>query len=169
MVYVIIFLGSVVLANLAVQYFGPASTPIVAFILIGLDLSLRDKIHEVWHGNKLALKMLALIASAGVVTYLLNRDAGQIAIASTVAFMGAMLVDGLVYEKYFTKERIFKMNASNLVSAAADTVLFIWIAFGVFMWKIMIIQYVAKVVGGLLWSYILTYKDRGHDYISREH
>lgn len=168
MIYVIVFLFSVVLANLTVQYFGPSSTPFVAFFLIGLDLSMRDKIHEVWHGKNLVLKMLLLIATAGVITYILNRDAGQIAIASTVAFMGAMIADGLVYEKYFSRERIFKMNASNMVSAAVDTILFIWVAFGVFLWKIMVIQYVAKVFGGLVWSYILTYKDRGHDYISRE-
>jgi hypothetical protein len=48
-----------------------------------------------------------------------------------------------------------KMNASNVVSAAVDTILFVWIAFGVFMWKIMILQYLAKTLGGLVWSVIL--------------
>jgi hypothetical protein len=116
---------------------------------------MRDKIHESWHGDKLWLKMAGLIAASGVITYLLNRNAGMIALGSVVAFMVAMGSDALVYEALFHKKRIMKMNASNVVSAAVDTILFVWIAFGVFMWKIMILQYLAKTLGGLVWSVIL--------------
>jgi hypothetical protein len=155
MIYVLVFLVSVVIANLTIGWLGPKATPFVAFVLIGLDLSMRDKIHEAWHGDKLWLKMAGLIAASGVITYLLNRNAGMIALGSVVAFMAAMGSDALVYEALFHKKRIMKMNASNVVSAAVDTILFVWIAFGVFMWKIMILQYLAKTLGGLVWSVIL--------------
>lgn len=158
MLYVSIFLVSIVAANLVVQMFGPAVTPIVAFVFIGLDLSMRDKIHEAWHGNQLRVKMFFLVLSASAITYLLNKDAAQIALASSIAFFGSMVADAFVYEKFFEKSKLFKMNSSNAVSAAVDTVLFIWIAFGVFMWKIMLVQYLAKAVGGLVWSYLLTRK-----------
>jgi len=53
---ILIFLLAIIAANLSVAYFGPVSTPINAFLLIGLDLSLRDHIHDKWHGNNLGLK-----------------------------------------------------------------------------------------------------------------
>ena len=66
MIAVIVFLIAIVLANLSVAYFGPVSTPFNAFLLIGLDLSLRDHIHEKWHGKKLGLKMLGLVTTGAV-------------------------------------------------------------------------------------------------------
>jgi hypothetical protein len=99
--------------------------------------------------------MGAVIVAGGVLSYLINRNIASIALGSSIAFAGAMLADGLVYESLFHRRKILKMNASNIVSAAVDTVLFIWIAFGVFLWKIMILQYLAKVLGGLAWSYVL--------------
>jgi hypothetical protein len=155
MLYVGIYLVAIVAANLIVGWLGPKSSPFIAFFLIGLDLSLRDKLHELWHGNKLVLKMGAVIVAGGVLSYLINRNIASIALGSSIAFAGAMLADGLVYESLFHRRKILKMNASNIVSAAVDTVLFIWIAFGVFLWKIMILQYLAKVLGGLAWSYVL--------------
>ena len=135
---------------------GPKASPFIAFLLIGLDLSLRDKLHENWHGKNLWPKMLVVIAAGGLLSYIINRELANIALGSSIAFAGAMVADGLVYESLFDKKKILKMNASNVVSAAVDTVLFIWIAFGVFMWKIMILQYLAKTLGGLAWSFVLT-------------
>ena len=100
--------------------------------------------------------MLVVIAAGGLLSYIINRELANIALGSSIAFAGAMVADGLVYESLFDKKKILKMNASNVVSAAVDTVLFIWIAFGVFMWKIMILQYLAKTLGGLAWSFVLT-------------
>jgi len=157
MVFAVIFLASVVAANLIVGRLGPWVTPIVAFVLIGLDLSLRDKLHESWHNKGLWWKMLILIVVSGAITYLINRGAGRIAVGSVVAFIVALAFDALVYERLFHRERVLKMNASNVVSAAMDTVLFVWIAFGVFMWQVMLVQYAAKVVGGFFWSLLLSW------------
>lgn len=156
MIYVGVYLVAIVAANLIIGWLGPKSSPFIAFFLIGLDLSLRDKLHELWHGKQLVLKMGAVILAGGALSYLINRNIANIALGSSIAFAGAMLADGLVYESLFNKRKIYKMNASNVVSAAVDTVLFIWIAFGVFMWKIMLLQYAAKTLGGLAWSFVLT-------------
>ena len=156
MFYVLTFLISIVLANLSVAYFGSPSIIFNAFILIGLDLSLRDKLHETWHNKGLAWKMTALVVASGIVTYLLNQGAGKIAIASVIAFCGSMIVDAIVYQVLIRKSKLVKMNGSNLFSAAVDSILFPTIAFGVFMPWIILGQFAAKVGGGFIWSVILT-------------
>jgi hypothetical protein len=130
---ILIFLVAIVLANLSVAYFGPISTPFNAFLLIGLDLSLRDHIHEKWHGRNLGLKMFGLICTGALITYLLNKDAGMIGVASVIAFTGALIVDALLYQKFFNKTKLAKMNISNIGSATVDSILFPTIAFGAFM------------------------------------
>ena len=156
--YVLIFLFSIILANLSVKFFGPVSMPINAFILIGLDISLRDKLHESWHGDKLLLKMFVLVLISGIITYLLNHGAGRIAIASVSAFTGAFIIDFLIYQRLFKRHKLVKMNGSNLGSAAVDSILFPTIAFGVLMPWIIILQFLAKVIGGGIWAWILTRK-----------
>ena len=153
--YVSIFLISIVLANLSVAYFGPVAIPINAFVLIGLDLSLRDKLHEAWHGRYLSIKMLCLIIAAAVITYLLNRSAGRIGVASVVAFAAALAVDAGIYELLWSKKRWHKMLISNAGSAAIDSLLFPTIAFGIVMPEIIALQFMAKFVGGALWIWVI--------------
>ena len=155
MFYVLVFLSSIVLANLSVAYFGPPSVIFNAFILIGLDLTLRDKLHEQWHGKNLAWKMILLVVVSGIITYLLNQGAGRIALASVLAFTGAMIVDILIYQKLFKHPLLVKMNGSNIGSAITDSVLFPTIAFGVFAPWIILGQLMAKIVGGFLWSIVI--------------
>ena len=157
MLAILIFLLAIVAANLSVAYFGPISTPINAFLLIGLDLSLRDHIHEKWHGRNLGLKMCGLICAGALITYLLNRNAGMICIASVVAFSAALIVDALIYQKLFHRSKMVKMNGSNIGSAAIDSILFPTIAFGFMPW-IVLGQFAAKTLGGALWAWILTRK-----------
>lgn len=45
---VLIYISALVIANLLVAHFGPWFSPINAFLLIGLDLSLRDYLHDKW-------------------------------------------------------------------------------------------------------------------------
>jgi queuosine precursor transporter len=61
---ILVYLLAVVAANLAVAHFGPASTPLVAFALIGLDVTARDALHERWRRRGLFPKMLALVAGS---------------------------------------------------------------------------------------------------------
>jgi len=153
MVYIYIF--SLTVANLLVAWLGPWFSPINAFVLIGLDLFLRDKLHERWQNNRLALRMLGMIGAAGALSYLINQNAGMIAIASTAAFVSAMAVDSLIYHKLRHLPWWKKANGSNIGGAAVDSIVFPTIAFGVLMPQIVLLQFVCKVFGGLVWSFVI--------------
>lgn len=151
---VLIYIAALVIANLSVAYFGPWVSPINAFLLIGLDLSLRDKLHERWKSH-LWSKMLCLIVGAGFISFVLNPASMTIAIASVLAFICAGLVDAFVYQRLISKDWMIKSNASNASGAAVDSIVFPTIAFGSLMPEIVLLQFVAKVVGGGLWSWVL--------------
>lgn len=138
-------------ANLSVAAFGPAVTPINAFLLIGLDLALRDWLHvrlRPW-------QMAALIAATGVLTLLLNPAAGKIAIASAAAFTAAALVDWSVFQRLIGKSWTTRANGSNVAGAAVDSLVFPTIAFGALMPQVVLMQFVAKVAGGAMWTWVL--------------
>ncbi|MDZ7330995.1 MAG: VUT family protein [candidate division KSB1 bacterium] len=155
MIYVLIYLSAIVLANLLVLWFGPKVTVINALVLIGLDLTVRDRLHDRWHHRQLWLKMFLLIFAGSLITYLLNRSSLMIGIASVVAFSSAAVVDSIIYSILFRKQFLIKANGSNVGGALVDSVLFPTIAFGVFMPLIVIGQFLAKVSGGFFWSMIL--------------
>lgn len=147
------YIASIVAANLLVARYGPGVTIVNAFALIGLDLVLRDHLHDAWRG-KLA-PMAGLIAAAGVISYVANPATGRIAVASTVAFAVAALVDWAVYALAERKPWLVRSNASNVAGAAADSLLFPTIAFGGLLWPIVIGQFLAKTLGGAAWSLLL--------------
>ena len=153
--YVLLYLLAIVLANLTVAWFGPGVTIINAFLFIGLDLTSRDKLHDAWHNRGLVWKLALLIATGSVITWVLNRDAAQIALASFLAFASAAVVDTIVYHLMRTRPTLIKMNTSNIFSAAVDSIVFPTVAFGVFMPLIILGQFLAKVFGGFIWSLIL--------------
>ena len=142
-------------ANLTVGVLGPWATPLTAFTLIGLDLALRDRLHDRWRGRQLALKMLALIAGAGLVSYLVGPAAGRVAVASLVAFILAGMVDALVYHALIRKGYFTRTNGSNAAAALVDSMVFPTIAFGVFLPQIVALQFAAKFAGGFVWSLVL--------------
>jgi hypothetical protein len=162
MLAVAFYCAAMVGANLFVSYFGPWVSPINAFVLIGLDLSLRDTLHERWRGRWLWFKMAALISLGGGLSYIANHAAGKIAIASLAAFVASGAVDALVYHWLRHKPYIQKSNGSNLAGAAIDSIIFPMIAFGAFMPIIVLLQFAAKVGGGFVWSLILS-KVKHHD------
>lgn len=101
--------------------------------------------------------MAILIAAGSVLSYILNRDAGQIALASFVAFAAAALVDTITYHLLRERARIVRMNGSNIPAAAVDSVVFPALAFGFpLLFGIMAAQFIAKVTGGFLWSLLIT-------------
>lgn len=159
MIYVFIYLLAIIIANLTVAWLGPNITIVNAFLFIGLDLTARDKLHDAWRGKHLWPKMAALIATGSVLSWLLNRNAGQIALASFVAFAAAATVDALVYHALGKYPKRLRINGSNIPSAAVDSVLFPTIAFGGFLPLITIGQFAAKVAGGFVWSLILTKRE----------
>jgi uncharacterized PurR-regulated membrane protein YhhQ (DUF165 family) len=134
-------------ANLLVATFGPSISPVNAFFLIGLDLTLRDWLHvrlKTW-------QMGALIVGTGALTYLLNPAAEMIAVASAVSFLIAVLVDWAIFVKT-SGSCLKRTNISNMGGAAIDSLLFPTIAFGVLMPEIVALQFIAKVAGFAIWS-----------------
>lgn len=145
-----IYAIAMTLANLSIATFGPWISPINAFVLIGLDLALRDWLHmrlKLW-------QMGSLIAATGLLTWALNPAAGQIAIASAVAFTAAALVDWSVFAK-MTGTWFKRANGSNVAGAAVDSLIFPTIAFGVLMPHIVAMQFVAKIAGGAVWAWLM--------------
>lgn len=154
-IYVAIYLASLVIANLLVAKLGPWFSPINSFVLIGLDLSLRDKLHDAWQGGNLTVKIGGLIVAAGLISYLLNPAAGTIALASVVAFCAAMAADSIVYQLLRRQEWMTRANGSNIAGAIVDSLIFPTIAFGSFVPQRVALQFVAKVFGGAVWSLVL--------------
>jgi hypothetical protein len=138
-------------ANLSISHFGPWVSPINSFLFIGLDLVLRDLLHQ----KLKAWQMGCLIVGTGLLTYLLNPAAGMIAIASAVSFTAASVVDWAVFAK-LTGTWIKRANGSNIAGAAVDSVVFPTLAFGVLMPQIVAMQFTAKVAGGAFWAYVIS-------------
>lgn len=153
--FVAVYIFAIVAANLSVATWGPWVSPINAFLLIGLDLSLRDYLHDQWRGKNLMLRMGALIAAAGAISYVLNPAIGIIAIASVVAFTAGGLIDALIYQSLIRKGYLVRSNSSNAGGAVVDSLLFPTIAFGAFLPAIVALQITAKISGGFLWSLAL--------------
>lgn len=145
-----IYASALVLANLSIAAFGPSVAPFNAFVLIGLDLALRDWLHVRLN----TLQMGGLIASTGALTFALNPAAGQIAAASAVAFSAAALADWGAFKR-LRGTWLFRANGSNVAGAAVDSLIFPTLAFGVLMPHVVVMQFVAKVAGGSLWAWAL--------------
>lgn len=151
MIYAIaLYAAAMTLANLSVAAFGPAVTPINAFVLIGLDLALRDWLHvrlKVW-------QMGALIAATGLLAFLLNPAAERIALASSISFLFAALADWAVFSR-MTGSWLRRATGSNVAGAAVDSLVFPTLAFASLMPGIVLLQFVAKVAGGSIWAWLL--------------
>lgn len=148
---ILIYSLAMTAANLSISYLGPWISPINSFLFIGLDLALRDLLHQ----KLKAWQMGGLIVGTGLLTYILNPAAGSIAIASAVSFTAASVVDWAVFAK-LTGTWIKRANGSNIAGAAVDSVVFPTLAFGVLMPQIVAMQFVAKVAGGIFWTYAIS-------------
>lgn len=138
-------------ANLSISHFGPWVSPINSFLFIGLDLVLRDFLHQ----KLKAWQMGCLIVGTGLLTYILNPAAGMIAIASAVSFTAASVIDWAVFAK-IAGTWMKRANGSNIAGAAVDSVVFPTLAFGVLMPQIVAMQFSAKVAGGAFWAYVIS-------------
>lgn len=77
------YLLAVVAANVAVAVFGPTTSVYTAFLLIGLVLIARDRLHDEW-GDKVKRNMALLILAGSGASYLFGGSVRQVAIASGV-------------------------------------------------------------------------------------
>lgn len=151
---IFIYISCMVVANLLIASFGPWFSPINAFMFIGLDMVIRDRLHDRWKSKNLYRNMALLVLSASLITYLLNPAAGVIALASVAAFSACMLVNTLIYQLVIKYKWMVRSNTSNVFGAATDSIVFPTIAFGSLMWEIVFLQFIAKVGGGFLWSFM---------------
>lgn len=150
-VLVTVYVAAMSSANLLVAALGPWVSPLNSFVFIGLDLTLRDKLHDAWRGD--ARKMGALVLSACVISYAINPASGMIALASFVAFAASAAVDWIVYGR-LGGGYMKRVNGSNAAGAAVDSLLFPTIAFGALMPPVIAAQFFAKVGGGYFWSLV---------------
>src|SRR5262245_60155926 len=148
---ILLYIAAAVAANLLVFVLGPWFSSINAFVLIGLDLTMRDILHE----RLSRLQLLAVILVGGVITWGINPAARMIAIASATAFTAAALADWLMYALLHRRPWLVRANASNVVGAAVDSVIFPTLAFGAFLPAIIGLQFLAKAAGGAVWSLIM--------------
>lgn len=158
--YILIYIAALVAANMAVAWFGPTAMPVIAFFLIGLDLTLRDRLHDRWRGRHLWPRMFVLIAMAGVVSYWLNPASGPIAMASVVAFGLASLADAGAYHLLAGRSWAVRANGSNVVGATVDSLVFPVMAFGAALPSIVLAQLAAKIAGGMLWAMVIAWLSR---------
>lgn len=147
----VIYVLAICAANFSVHVFGPLVTPLNAFLFIGLDFVIRDKLHE----RIGILRMFCLIAIAGVISFAVNPATDMIAIASVAAFALAATADATVYQALIKKPWMVKSNGSNIAASAVDSVVFPLIAFGAFLPWVVAGQFIAKVFGGAIWSWLL--------------
>lgn len=147
------YVAAMVVANLTVFAFGPWFSPVNAFFLIGLDLTMRDKIHEASKGSLVV--MGSVVVGGSLATYILNPAAQMIAIASAVSFGIAAASDWIAYSALRHRSYIERVNGSNVVGAAVDSMIFPTLAFGVLMPHIVALQFIAKVAGGAIWAIVL--------------
>lgn len=148
------YLVAVVAANLVIAAFGATLAPLVAFLFIGLNLATRDRLHDLW-GRRVGRNMLLLIVAGGALSSILNAGAGRVALASVIAFALSETADALVYHLRRHRPFLERSNASNVVGAAVDSLVFPVLAFGGFPLGIILLQFVAKTAGGLAWSLLL--------------
>lgn len=161
MISVLLYLASVVVANLAVSKFGPPAVIPVSFLLIGFDLTLRDRLHDSWNHKNLWSKMALLIGSGSVLSVLINWDSALVALASFLAFVSSGLVDTVVYQLLTGHSKAIRVNVSNIFSAAVDSMVFLGVALGPILglgsilYSLILAQIITKILGGFIWSIIL--------------
>ena len=157
---VLLYLAAIVIANLTLAAFGPAALYFNAFVWIGLDLSCRDRLHDSWRRQGLGWKMGLLILTGSGLSWMLSPAAGWIATSSLVAFALASTCDALVYHRLQRYPYLVRSNGSNVVGALIDSLVFPTLAFGDFSVVTSSLQFVAKFLGGFVWSLLLNHRRR---------
>jgi hypothetical protein len=143
-------------ANLIVARFGPRALPLTAFLIIPFDLVARDVLHDRWRGNLLYLRMAGLVALGALLSAIIDLSAWRIALASFCAFTAAGIVATVVYEACHRRgwSIAARVAWASVWAALADSLLFMWIAFGAVDGRIMMEQWSAKVCGAMLWGFL---------------
>ena len=153
---VAMYLGAIVLANVTFGVWGMAVEPWNSMMLIGLDLTSRDRLHEAWGRRGLVWKMGALILAGSAISALFGivlEGVVRVAIASAAAFATTAIVDAVLFG--ILRRRWLRVNGSNAVSALVDSAVFPTVAFGVVDWELVAYFAAVKFVGGAFWWLVL--------------
>lgn len=172
------YLLAIILANLSLAHWGATASIYNAFLFVGLDLTCRDKLTDLWR-HHLRRNMAGLIATGSVLSYLLGLwlgstfpggpSIGRIALASGVAFGIAATADAVVYQRFRNREFLERSNISNVAGAAVDSLIFLPLAGFGWLWTVMFSQFAAKLAGGVVFSLILNQKQPspGDEWLAR--
>lgn len=169
---VLTYLAAIVAANLSLAEWGPSAALYGAFLYIGLDLTCRDALHDIWRG-RLVRNMAVLIAAGSGLSYVLGVAlgsgpfVGRIALASAVAFGAAAVADTTLYHALRDRTWYERANQSNIAGAAVDSLVFValW-PFG-FQFTLAFSMFAAKVAGGVVWSFLLARGADGRSWLGR--
>jgi uncharacterized PurR-regulated membrane protein YhhQ (DUF165 family) len=151
---------------LLVQHFGAYALFASSFFLIPFDFVVRCLLHEKWYGTGLVIRFLWLTFIACVITFAINKDAEDIAIASVLGFTSAQVASGIFYQLNKRKSVFYKVNLSDLLAIVCDSIIFQLYAFNTIDPIVVIGQIAIKFSGGLLWYYILFKRLRIHEKIN---
>jgi queuosine precursor transporter len=158
-----IYLIAFVLANLIVLYFGSIGLIFTALFLIPFDFVMRCIFHETWKGIELILKLGLIVIAASLITFVINRNAINIAIASSVGFILAQIFAGIFYQFFIKKSFFIKVNGSDAIGILIDSLAFQLIAFGIINYNILVGQFLLKLIGGLFWYWVIFKKIKLQD------
>ena len=126
MIYIVLYLSGIILANLLVHWFGLVEFAGLVFpagaVMIGLTFSFRDMVQRRYGKWQCWIWMLA----ASVITYLFNR---QLAVASVSAFLVSETVDWAIYT-WLPGSFRRRLVMSNVLGTPLDSIVFVTLAFG---------------------------------------
>lgn len=129
MIWLVLYVGSVVAANVTLVLVGliPVGFGLMApagVLWAGVALTLRDMVQE-------RLGRSAVLAAIGAGAALSWLVAPSFALASAVAFLASEFADMAVYTPLRRRDWwLIAVAASNTVGLVVDSVLFLWLAFG---------------------------------------
>lgn len=152
---ILVYLSVFTLANFLVYWFGPKGLVFTSLLLIPFDFVVRCYFHENWKGKQLLIRLTFIVIAASTITFLINKEALNIALGSATGFFAAQLFSGLLYQYLITKRSIIKVNLSDLAAITADSIVFQLVAFQHFNYQIILSQLFLKIIGGLFWYFIL--------------
>jgi uncharacterized PurR-regulated membrane protein YhhQ (DUF165 family) len=146
MIWVALYIGTIVLANWAIQTFGlvPVGLGLMApagVYFAGLAFTFRDLVQEQLGRGWTASAIVLGAALSALVS-------PQFALASGVAFLVSELADFAIYTPLRQRHWLGAVVASNTVGLVADSALFLGLAFGS-------LEFLAGQVVGKLWMTLL--------------
>lgn len=151
-VLVIAFLLSIAAANLAVAHWGQVALVVTAWVVIPFDMLTRDLLHERWQGDRLVLRLAGLVVAGAAIAVAVSPSSLRVSSASCASFAASMAVNAAVFHAMLARSRFSRMNASNLLAAIVDSILFPLLAFGELELALSAAQAGSKFAGGVAWT-----------------